>query len=185
MLFEAGAIPKSKSDVKGAQPDTLDGSGKWEIAFDETARPDFKDNPGGKTDTPVFNLITMDQGTKIMLEWGSAIGYYKFYSQVYSLLGTVETSQYTVFERLTEGFSFFKSLAYGFGSAVGFTLVLMIFAGLRLSLGIAWMVLIAGTRTSPARRRSSSSRILRAPQCGLARLKLTIWLSIWPGNWLA
>lgn len=108
MLFEAGAIPKSKSDVKGAQPDTLDGSGKWEIAFDETARPDFKDNPSGKTDTPVFNLITQDQGVKIMLEWGSAIGYYKFYSQVYSLLGTVETSQYTVFERLTDGFSFFK-----------------------------------------------------------------------------
>ncbi|MGD9642013.1 MAG: hypothetical protein AB7V08_04655 [Elusimicrobiales bacterium] len=108
MLFEAGAIPKSKSDVKGAQPDTLDGSGKWEIAFDETARPDFKDNPSGKTDTPLFDLITMDQGTKIMLEWGSAIGYYKFYSQVYSLLGTVEMSQYTVFERLTDGFSFFK-----------------------------------------------------------------------------
>jgi len=108
MLFEAGAIPKSKSDVKGAQPDTLDGSGKWEIAFDETARPEFKDNPTGKTDTPVFHLITQDQGVKIMLEWGSAIGYYKFYSQVYSLLGTVETSQYTVFERLTDGFSFFK-----------------------------------------------------------------------------
>lgn len=108
MLFEAGAIPKSRDDVSGAQPDSMDKSHKWEIAFSETARPEFKDNPSGRIDTPVFHLITMDQGTKIMLEWGSGVGYYKFYSQVYSLLGTVEESQYTVFERLTDGFSFFK-----------------------------------------------------------------------------
>ena len=34
----------------------------------------------------------------------------------------------------------------------------------------AWMVLLAGTRTSPSSRRTRSSRILRAPQCGLSRL---------------
>lgn len=108
MLFEAGAIPKSKNDVKGTQPDSLDKDNIWPIAFDESARPEFKDNPTGKTDTPTFTLITQDQGVKIMLEWGTAIGFYKFYSQVYSLLGTVEMSQYTVFERLTADFSFFK-----------------------------------------------------------------------------
>jgi len=36
-----------------------------------------------------------------------------------------------------QGFSFFKSLAYGFGSALGFTLVLMIFAGLRERIALA------------------------------------------------
>ena len=38
----------------------------------------------------------------------------------------------------------------------------------------AWIVLLAGTRTSPASRRTRSSRILRAPQCGFSRLSRTI-----------
>src|SRR5256885_10504812 len=49
----------------------------------------------------------------------------------------------------------------------------------------AWMVLLAGTRTSPESRRTRSSRILRAPQWGLSLLSLTIRLSICCGNWLA
>lgn len=112
MLYAAGAFPKSKSDVKGAQPDPLDGKKKWEIEFDNAARPEFTGNPTSKQDTPVFSLITQDQGVKIMLEWGTAIGYYKFYSQVYSLLGTVEESQWTVFDRLTENFNFFRKSYY-------------------------------------------------------------------------
>jgi hypothetical protein len=49
---------------------------------------------------------------KIMIEWGAAIGYYKFYAQVYSLLGSVEESQWTVFSRLTENFNFFRKSYY-------------------------------------------------------------------------
>ena len=49
----------------------------------------------------------------------------------------------------------------------------------------AWMVLLAGMRISPANRRTSSSRILRAPQCGFCCLSVTIRLSIWDGSWLA
>ena len=49
----------------------------------------------------------------------------------------------------------------------------------------AWMVLLAGTRTSPARRRRSSSRSLRAPQWGLSSLHRTISVSIAAGSWLA
>lgn len=114
MLYEAGAFPKYKDDVKGSQPTqgTFDQDGKWEIAFDESARPEFKDNPTSKIDKPLFALITEDQGVKVMLEWGTAIGYYKFYAQVYSLLGNVEESQWTVFERLTEGFNFFRKSYY-------------------------------------------------------------------------
>ena len=41
----------------------------------------------------------------------------------------------------------------------------------------AWMVLLAGTRTSPSSRRTRSSRILRAPQCGFSGLSRTIRLS--------
>ena len=112
MLYAAGAFPKYKNDVKGAQPATLDDKKKWEIEFDNAARPEFTANPTSKVDKALFALITEDQGVKIMLEWGTAIGYYKFYAQVYSLLGSVEESQYTVFDRLTESFNFFRKSYY-------------------------------------------------------------------------
>ncbi|OGR66652.1 MAG: hypothetical protein A2X31_04850 [Elusimicrobia bacterium GWB2_63_22] len=112
MLYAAGAFPKYKNDVKGSQPATLDDKKKWEIEFDNAARPEFTANPTSKVDKPLFSLITEDQGVKIMLEWGTAIGYYKFYAQVYSLLGSVEESQYTVFDRLTESFNFFRKSYY-------------------------------------------------------------------------
>lgn len=112
MLYAAGAFPKSATDVSGAQPEPLDDKRKWEIAFDPTARPEFASNPTSRQDKGLFNLITKDQGVKIMLEWGTAIGYYKFYSQVYSLLGTVEESQWTVFDRLTDNFTFFRKSYY-------------------------------------------------------------------------
>jgi len=112
MLYEAGAIPKHKDDALGQQPVALDNNKKWEIAFDPTARPEFATNPTSKQDTPLFSLVTQDQGVKVMVEWGTAIGYYKFYSQVYSLLGQVEESQWTVFDRLTESFNFFRKSYY-------------------------------------------------------------------------
>jgi len=112
MLYAAGAFPKHKNDTKGAQPVPLDDKKKWEIEFDNSVRPEFTSNPTSKVDKPLFALITEDQGVKIMLEWGTAIGYYKFYAQVYSLLGSVEESQWTVFDRLTESFNFFRKSYY-------------------------------------------------------------------------
>lgn len=112
MLYAAGAFPKSKNDQKGQPPESLDGKTKWEIAFDETARPEFVNNPTSVENKALFSLVTKQQGTEIMLEFGTAIGYYKFYAQVYSLLGSVEESQFTVFDRLTESFNFFRKSYY-------------------------------------------------------------------------
>ena len=111
MLYAAGAFPKSTKDLKGQQPVSLDGDTKWTIEFD-AVRTEFATNPSGAANKPVFDLITWDQGNKIMLEWGTAIGYYKFYAQVYTLLGSVEESQWTVFDRLTENFNFFRKSYY-------------------------------------------------------------------------
>ncbi|MBI5743108.1 MAG: hypothetical protein HY952_01020 [Elusimicrobia bacterium] len=111
MLYEAGAFPKYKNDVKGAEPKMLDPEPKWEIEFGP-ARPEFANNPTSSVSKPVFDLITWDQGNYIYIEWGQAIGYYKFYSQVYTLLGSVEESQWTVFERLTDNFNFFRKSYY-------------------------------------------------------------------------
>ena len=112
MLYAAGLFPKYSGDVKGQQPASLDDKKKWDIIYDAAARPEFASNPTSKTDKGVLDLITQDQGVKIMIEWGTAIGYYKFYSQVYSLLGSVEESQWTVFDRLTESFNFFRKSYY-------------------------------------------------------------------------
>jgi hypothetical protein len=47
------------------------------------------------------------------------------------------------------------------------------------------MVLTAGGLISLGSRRRSSSRSLRAPQCGLFFLRPTIKASSWGGSWLA
>lgn len=110
MLYAAGAFPKYDKDVSGQPPQALDSEAKWTIKFDETHRSGINSNPP-KVD-PSFTLITKDQGTKIYIFWDPASGVYKFYSQVYNLLGQVEDSQITVFDRLTAQFNFFRKSYY-------------------------------------------------------------------------
>jgi len=112
ILFEAGAYPRDKNDVYGTEPVSLDDSKRWEIAFDPTGRPDFVKNPSAQIKQPLLDLVTPAQILKILVPWTSSIGYFNFYYQVYSLLGTVEKSQWTVFSRLTESFNFFRKSYY-------------------------------------------------------------------------
>ncbi len=113
MLYEAGAIPKYSGDVKGGNPTPLDNVDRWSIAFDETARPEFKTNPTSAETKSLLYIITKKQGEETMIAFKTtAAGYYKFYAQVYALLGSVEDSQYTVFERLVENFNFFRKSYY-------------------------------------------------------------------------
>ena len=110
MLWEAGAIPKYKDDVENQPATPLDNKPKWEIAFKDPPRGNMNTNPAAPEND--MTLTTSDQGMKIYIFWDPAIGIYKFYAQVYSLLGTVEESQMTVFERLTDNFSFFRKSYY-------------------------------------------------------------------------
>jgi hypothetical protein len=117
MLYEAGAFPKYKDDHEGTQPDetTFNGLSQWPIEYDQSVavRSNVQKNPNGDASLDLFTLITQKQGgIEIMLEWGTASGYFKFYSQVYALLGSVEESQYTVFDRLTDNFNFFRKSYY-------------------------------------------------------------------------
>src|SRR3989338_7946391 len=68
MLYAAGLFPKYTGDVKGQQPASLDDTKKWDIVYDAAARPEFASNPTSKTDKGVLDLITQDQGVKIMIE---------------------------------------------------------------------------------------------------------------------
>jgi hypothetical protein len=110
MLYEAGAIPKYTGDEAGQQPTPLDNKPQWDILFSEPPRGAANKNPPDVGDT--LTLITSDQGVHIYIFWDPAVGIYKFYAQVYTLLGTVEESQMTVFERLTENFNFFRKAYY-------------------------------------------------------------------------
>ncbi len=110
MLYDSGIIPKYKDDVELQEATPLDNKSDWKIAFNETSRNHMNANPPVPEDA--LTLITNDQGIKIYIFWDPAIAIYKFYAQVYTMLGSVEQSQITVFERLTEDFNFFRKSYY-------------------------------------------------------------------------
>ncbi|MBU2529796.1 MAG: hypothetical protein KKD35_02050 [Elusimicrobia bacterium] len=108
-LYDAGNFPKYVGDVAGEPPVTLDGKSKWDIKFGP-ANAGMNANP--PVLPPIHTLFTNDQGKMLYLFWDPALGVYKFYAQFYTLLGTIEKSQITVFERLTENFNFFRKSYY-------------------------------------------------------------------------
>ena len=110
MLYESGAVPKYKDDVELQDAVPLDKKPKWEIAFADPPRGGMNANPPAPENN--VDLINSDQGIRYYIFWDPAVGIYKFYAQVYTLLGTVEESQMTVFERLTENFNFFRKSYY-------------------------------------------------------------------------
>lgn len=109
MLYKAGNFPKYAGDVSGEPPTTLDGESKWDIRF-SGARAGMNANPPEFPDT--LTLIMEQQALKLYIFWDPIIGVYKFYAQFYTLLGSIEKSQITVFERLTENFNFFRKSYY-------------------------------------------------------------------------
>jgi len=110
MLYESGSIPKYQDDVANQEAVPLDNQPQWNIAFSDPPRGAMNANPPAPEET--LTMITSDQGIKINIFWDPAVGLYKFYAQVYTLLGTVEESQMTVFERFTENFNFLRKSYY-------------------------------------------------------------------------
>ncbi|MCK5582188.1 MAG: hypothetical protein KAI33_00275, partial [Elusimicrobiales bacterium] len=109
MLYRAGNFPKYSGDIQGAAPTQLDDEKKWDIRFHGT-RGAMNKNPPDFDET--LTLVTEQQGIKLYVFWDPIIGVYKFYAQFYTLLGQIEKSQITVFERLTENFNFFRKSYY-------------------------------------------------------------------------
>jgi hypothetical protein len=108
-FYEAGNFPKYSGDVSGEPPVALDSKGKWDIKF-APARSGMNQNPPVVPDK--LTMVTEQQGLRLFLFWDPMIGVYKFYAQFYTLLGSIEKSQITVFERLTENFNFFRKSYY-------------------------------------------------------------------------
>jgi hypothetical protein len=114
MLYDNGVIPKYDGDEeRQVNPKPLDSEPKWTIGYKDTLRPGINDlQPGQELDERLI-LLTHNQGQYVYIFWNEASGFvYKFYAQVYTLLGSVQESQYTVFKRLTENFNFFRKSYY-------------------------------------------------------------------------
>lgn len=120
MFWEAGAFPSWTGDVIGNDPvgATFDNADKWEIKFNDEAR-ELVENPRQaalNSAQPNFGneliFITPKQAQMIYIFWDPSLNYYKFYAQVYLTLGTIEESQFAVFQRLTEKMNFFRKSFY-------------------------------------------------------------------------
>ncbi|PIU20679.1 MAG: hypothetical protein COT18_00975 [Elusimicrobia bacterium CG08_land_8_20_14_0_20_59_10] len=120
-LYDAFAFPQDDEDSAGSEePATRDDDDIWNINFKrgpdsaghDPRRDYYKKNPDSQVDIALYTLITSEQGAALDLGWDTASGIYQFYANVYGLLGAVEESQYTVFERLTVSFSFFRKSYY-------------------------------------------------------------------------
>ncbi len=120
MFWEVGAFPKWVNDVIGTDPvgTYFDRSDKWEIKFNDQPT-ELVENPRQSqlnSSNPNFGdeliFINPKQAQKIYIFWDPSLNYYKFYAQVYLTLGTIEESQFAVFQRLTERVNFFRKAIY-------------------------------------------------------------------------
>ncbi|HBA62029.1 MAG TPA: hypothetical protein DCZ92_14685 [Elusimicrobia bacterium] len=120
-MYDAFAFPQDDEDsASSEEPVTKDDDSLWNINFKQgpdsaghDPRKDYyKKNPDTQVNIPLYTLITSEQGANLDLGWDAASAVYQFYANVYGLLGAVEESQYTVFERLTTSFNFFRKSYY-------------------------------------------------------------------------
>jgi hypothetical protein len=128
LLYDSGAFPRNiKDQGYTGEPAKMDKEPIWEIQFnqgdnndnnktkawgDTAVRSKFKTVPNDEDPTDILNFTTQLQGSFVKIPWPKVSNWYTFYAQVYSLLGSVEESQLTVFERLTENFNFFRKSYY-------------------------------------------------------------------------
>lgn len=112
LFWKMGAYPKYVDDVEYQSPDPkwFDGKTKWDIRFDETFRPGINTPKPDLADEFIF--FNADMATKYMFFWDPIISFYKQYVQVYSILGSIEASQFSVFDRLTQNMNFFRKSFY-------------------------------------------------------------------------
>lgn len=117
ILYETGAIPHNQADSSmddsSAKPIE---TGPWNISYskDEFNRPvDGSDDRIHASDDNAFFLIDEAQATKQFIGWQTVSeGIYQFYAEVYTLLGSVEAAQWTVFKRITQDATFLRKSYY-------------------------------------------------------------------------
>ncbi|MDD2772794.1 MAG: hypothetical protein PHP45_03755 [Elusimicrobiales bacterium] len=106
VVYEMGGFPKNLD----SNDTMMDQSDKWRIEFSQGRGVDL--NVPDPQFPPQFDLFQHDRMIKLILSWDAAVGIYKLYARVYMLLGSVQDSQKSVYERLTDDHKFFRKSYY-------------------------------------------------------------------------
>lgn len=93
ILYKNGAFPRT------SLPTPLDPYPTWDIRFGGTGVP--KNGSPPDMGSGLLELITLADALDYWLSWQDARDIYTLYVQIYTLLGSVEDAQYSVFCRLT------------------------------------------------------------------------------------
>jgi len=131
ILYETGAIPHNQQDssktdsVAKPAPDNSPWDIRYDRKFDLFNQPvDGSDDLVFTDDQNPFFLIDQKHAESQFIGWATVsgnttsgdseagYGIYGFYAQVYSLLGSVEAAQWTVFKRITEKATFLRKSYY-------------------------------------------------------------------------
>jgi hypothetical protein len=120
ILYETGAIPHNQQD--SSMTDSVAkpiSDGPWDIRYSPNIyNGGYNRALSGNDlihtdDSNAFFLIDEQHATKQFIGWQTVSeGIYQFYAQVYSLLGSVEAAQWTVFKRITEDATFLRKSYY-------------------------------------------------------------------------
>ncbi|MBI4057381.1 MAG: hypothetical protein HY399_07555 [Elusimicrobia bacterium] len=113
-LYANAAFPKTKqADGVGE----LDRQKRWDIRYDDGNSPrgegfnrlKYEDGEDlSSRNLGTFDFITQQNAQDFWISYQDAVEFYKLYAQIYSLLGSVEDAQWSVFKRLTREANFFR-----------------------------------------------------------------------------
>ncbi|MBI5631054.1 MAG: hypothetical protein HY921_09235 [Elusimicrobia bacterium] len=126
ILYKDGVFPRSLSDAGRTNYGEEE---KWDIGYGG-ARSDMNSsnpevasrdcivtgkgerpadgNVGGTAQDNCFTLISMETAKHWWINWDDANQIYKLYVQIYQLLGSVESAQFSVLRRLSDNHNFLK-----------------------------------------------------------------------------
>ncbi len=122
LLYGEGTFPRDPSYATSNTE--APGSASWKIAYDpasvrgpnlNTATPTNFDSSNAHTDstgkncggTPCLTLISEQTANCWNINWTDATQVMNLYVQIYQLLGSVESAQFSVLQRLSSGHQFF------------------------------------------------------------------------------
>ncbi len=101
VLYDNGAFPRSQSGKTSYSDEP-----SWDIAYNPGVAAGESKNGAPPTLPEPFELLTLKNAEDYYQQYEVASEIYKFYVQIYSLLGSVEAGQKTVLLKLTQGHTF-------------------------------------------------------------------------------
>jgi len=117
ILYEDGVFPSSEQVSPDGNADAFASAAfdlpQWQIRYAPTrtsmdSDEPTVDNPNPKCSGKCVELVSMNTAKYWNINWDDASQIYKLYVQIYQLLGSVESAQYSVLNRLTQQHNFLK-----------------------------------------------------------------------------